>query len=135
LDVDEKKLKMLFRKAGKLCHPDIVSDEHKENATEMMKELNDAYSSRDIEKVKEILYTLENSSEFRVSSDTVENKELLKSKIINIKSKINELNQEVKEIKNKEAIKIMSEYKDLKIYFNKLKKQFEEECLNLKDLL
>ncbi len=136
LDVEEKEdLKKLFRKASKLCHPDIVSTEHKEKATEIMKELNNAYSCRDIERVKEILYSLENSSEFRVFSDTVEDKDLLKSKIQNIRSKIEELDQEVQELKKEEAVQIMSEYKDLKIYFKKLKKQFEEECLNLKDLL
>ena len=136
LDVEEKEdLKKLFRKASKLCHPDIVSAEHKEKATEIMKELNNAYSNRDVKKVKEILDTLENSSEFRVFSDTVEDKDLVKSKIQNIKSKIKQLSQEIKEIKKEEAVKIMSEYKDLKMYFKKLKKQFEEECVNLKDLL
>ena len=136
LDVEEKEdLKKLFRKASKLCHPDIVSDEHKEKATEIMKELNNAYSSRDIEKIKDILYSLENSSDFRVFSDTVEDKDLLKSKIQNIRSRIEQLDQEVQELKKEEAVQIMSEYKDLKIYFSKLKKQFEEECLNLKDLL
>ncbi len=46
-DKDKKELKKLFRKASKLCHPDIVADEFKEHANEIMQSLNDAYSKKD----------------------------------------------------------------------------------------
>jgi len=136
LDEEEKQeLKKLFRKASKLCHPDRVSDEFREKATEIFKELNDAYSKRDINKVKDILSSLESGNEFKVFSDTIENKDLLKSKIVEIKEMIKQREEEIKEIKDDEAVKIMSEHKDLEVYFQELKKQLEEEYENLKGTL
>jgi len=133
LDEEEKKeLKKLFRKASKLCHPDIVYDELRGKATEIMKDLNDAYSKRDIKRVKEILLALKSGDDFKVASDTLEDKNLLKSKIVEIKEMIKEFEKELEEIKHNEAIKIMSEYTDIKVYFDELKKQLQEKYQDLK---
>ena len=136
LDEEEKKeLKKLFRRASKLCHPDLVSDDLREKATEIMKELNDAYSKRDINKVRDILSSLESGNDFKVFSDTIEDKGLLKSKIVEIKEMLKQREEELQEIKDDEVVKIMSEHKDLKVYFEELKKQLEEEYENLKNEL
>ena len=42
-----------------------------------MQKLNEAYSQKDISKVKEILHSLQNGTSFEVSSETIEDKELL----------------------------------------------------------
>ncbi len=82
LNDDEKvEIKKLYKKAARLCHPDIVSDELKEKAHEIMQALNDAYSKKDITKVKEILLKLETGTSFEVSSNSIEDKEILKAKI------------------------------------------------------
>ena len=56
---EQKELKSKYRKASKLCHPDLVSDEQKELATKLFAELSDAYERNDLEKVREILENLE----------------------------------------------------------------------------
>jgi len=129
---EKRELKKLFRKACKLCHPDIVSDELREKATEIMKELNDANSKRDINKIKEILSSLESGEKFDVSSNTIKDKDLLKAKIVEIKEMIKQSEREVQEIKDDESVKIMAEYEDIEIYFNELKKQLEDEYEILK---
>ena len=78
-DEEKKELKSLYKQAARLCHPDIVPDELKEKAHDLMQKLNEAYSQKDISKVKEILYSLQNGTSFEVSSETIEDKELLKS--------------------------------------------------------
>lgn len=47
LNDDEKiEIKKLYKKAARLCHPDIVPIELKEKAHELMQLLNEAYSKR-----------------------------------------------------------------------------------------
>ena len=83
----KSELKKLWKKACKLCHPDIVIDKFKEKAHAIMQALNDAYSKKDIVKVQEILSNLENGLTFEIESDNINDKELLKEKIKQYKKK------------------------------------------------
>ena len=55
----KQELKAYYRKASKLCHPDVVAEEFKKQAEQIFKDLKDAYDSNDLQKVKEILSNLE----------------------------------------------------------------------------
>jgi DNA repair exonuclease SbcCD ATPase subunit len=128
LNDDEKvEIKKLYKKAARLCHPDIVSDELKEKAHEIMQALNDAYSKKDITKVKEILLNLETGISFEVSSNSIEDKEILKAKIEEFKKTIQELKNEIEEIKSDDTFITISSLDDWDIYFEGLKKDLEEE--------
>ena len=131
-DDEKQELKKLFRKASKLCHPDIVSDELKEQAHEIMQSLNEAYSQHDLLKIKEILFSLENGRGFDVASDVIEDKELLREKIKEIREMLANCNIEVNDIKNNEVIQILEDYKDLDEYFSRLKKELDKEYERLK---
>jgi hypothetical protein len=76
---EQKELKVKYRKAGKLCHPDLVSEEQKELATKLFAELSSAYERNDLEKVGEILKNLELGNFFIAKSDAINEKELLKT--------------------------------------------------------
>ena len=134
-DEEKKELKQLFRKASKLCHPDIVSDELKEQAHEIMQKLNEAYSKRDLQTVKEILISLESGNGFDVASDTIDDKDLLREKINEIRNSINQNESEIEEIKEEEAIHIIEEYEDIENYFNFIKEQLQKEYENLQGIL
>ena len=134
-DEEKKELKQLYRKASKLCHPDIVVDALKEQAHEIMLELNDAYSKKDITKVREILYSLESGNSFDISSDSIDDKELLKSKIIDIRETLDVTEQEIEEIKEEEAFSILQEYDDLEDYFSNQEELLESEYEKLKSNL
>jgi chromosome segregation ATPase len=128
LNEEEKaELKKLFRKASKLCHPDIVADELKEQATAIMQQLNDAYSKKDLERVKEILANLEKGIIFDFASDTIKDKELLKEKIKDVRERMDALKEEIEEIKSNESFTIIQETDDLDEYFDKLKSDLQEE--------
>ncbi len=128
LDEEEKKeLKKLFRKASRLCHPDIVVDELKEQAHEIMAELNEAYKQQDIEQVKKILHALENGTHFEVASDKINDKQLLKAKIDSIRKNIEALRMELAEIKEDETYKTLQEIDDLVSYFNGMKELLMQE--------
>ena len=134
-DDEKKELKTLFRKACKLCHPDIVTNELKEKATEIMQSLNDAYAIKNMQEVKKILYSLENGTVFEVSSDSIDNKELLKEKIDEIKNSIYEIDEEIDNIKKDDFYDIMDNYDDVEIYFQDTNDSLQAEIERLRDIV
>ncbi len=126
-DKEQKELKKLYRKAARLCHPDIVSTELKEQAQVIIQKLNDAYAKRDLQNVKEIFEALESGKSFDVASDTIEDKALLKSKIVDIRNTIDKTIQDLDEIKEDETFKIIQEHENIEEYFDEIKSELEAE--------
>lgn len=58
-------LKNFFRQATKLCHPDTVSEEFKEDAHALFIELRNAYDLNNLEKIKQILIDLQRGKYFK----------------------------------------------------------------------
>ena len=132
-DEDIKELKIMWKKACRLCHPDIVTDELKEKANEIMQSLNDAYSRRDINKVKQILLNLENGLVFEVLSDKIDNKEILKSKIEEFRQSIINIQEEIENIKVDDTFKTISNLENWDEYFEKLKNELQAEEIRLEN--
>ena len=132
LSVEEKKeLKMAYRKACKLCHPDIVSDELQEQAIRLIQQLNDAYSTRDLSEVLEILNMLESGGGFDVASDKINNKEILHAKISEMKSKIIQINEELEVIREDDTFQTIQELDNWEEHFTDLKDQLSDEKASL----
>ena len=123
----QKELKQLFKKAAKLCHPDIVVDELKEKAHEIMQSLNDSYSKKDIELVRKILISLENGITFKTVSSDIEDKELLKNKIKEFEENIYDLEKEIEQIKLDETFITISELDNWDEYFEELKSELTKQ--------
>ena len=123
----QKELKDTFRKASRLCHPDIVADDLKYQAHKIMTELNLAKKKKDLEKIKEILHSLQSGMGFEVASDTVNDKELLKNLISNIMDKISLLESEINDLESSETYNTIQEIDDKDEYFNELKTQLDYE--------
>ena len=95
-DLTEEELleiKKKYRKASKLCHPDVVSEDQKELADKLFTELNRAYEQNDLKKVTEILENLKKGNFFVSKSDTITEKQLMKAEIEKLKIRISELQQ------------------------------------------
>jgi hypothetical protein len=134
LNDDEKaELKKLYRKAARLCHPDIVPDELKQQATEIMQKLNAAYQKQDLVQVKSILDSLENGSGFEVSSDSINDKELIKRKIAEYKENIAHIKSEIEEIFHDDTYQTIDELDDWDVYFDELKNDLEIEKEKLEE--
>jgi len=132
LDGEElQELKRLWKKAVKLCHPDIVADHLKDKAQEIIQKLNEAYGKKDIEAVREILYSLENRLSFDVASDTIANKEILRVKIIEIRNKIDEMLHEIEEIKADETFILIQGLDNWDVYFENIYVQLQRQYDNL----
>lgn len=120
-------LKTLFKKAARLCHPDIVPDELKEQAHTIMQQLNSAYSKKDLSEVKKILLSLENGSWFALSSDSINDKELLRAKIDEHRQNIADIKEEIEDIQKDEIFVLIHELDDWDEYFEEAKKELERE--------
>jgi hypothetical protein len=132
LNENEKKiLKDLYKKAFRLCHHDIVDDSLKDQANKIMSELNIAKKKYDLEKIKEILKSLQSDSGFEVASDTVNDKELLKNEISTIKDKISILQNEISELESSKTYITIQEIEDKDKYLNEIKTQLEDKYKRL----
>ena len=126
-------IKKKYRKASKLCHPDVVSEDQKELADKLFAELNAAYERNDLEKVKEILENLEKGNFFINKSDAITEKQLMKAEIEKLKIRINELQQQMQLIKESEAYKTISSIEDWDIYFANTKEKLAEQIQELEN--
>ncbi len=128
---EQKELKQKYRKASKLCHPDVVSDEQKELAEKLFAELSLAYERNDLERVKEILANLEKGNFFVSKSDAITEKQLLKAEIEKLRMRIKDLTQEIQVVKESEAFTTICSIEDWDIYFKETKEKLEKQAKEL----
>lgn len=134
-DEERGELKRVFRRAVKLCHPDIVSEQLKEQAQSTIQELNSAYKKQDLQSVNEILHSLENHMKFDIDSNTLNEIEFLKFKILNTQQKVKETLIDIDEIKNDETYTTIDTIDDWDEYFSQTYNMLKEEYEELKEEL
>jgi len=123
-------IKNLYRKATKLCHPDKVSEEQKEEAEELFKELNNAYKQNDLKKVKDILTNLEKGI-FLNKSDTVNEKAKLLVLVQQLRIKRDQKEEELNMLKGSETYKTIATIEDWDEYFNTTKEKLNNQLMEL----
>lgn len=130
-DEEQKELKASYRKASKLCHPDVVSEEQKELATKLFAELSAAYEKNDMKRVNEILTNLEKGHFFVSKSDVINEKQLLQVEMEKQRMRVKELKEQVQAIKESDTYKTVSIIDNLDDYFAQAKQKLQ---LQLNDL-
>jgi hypothetical protein len=130
-DEQRTELKNKFRKATKLCHPDMVSDEFADDAQKIFVELKQAYDKNDLKRVTEILEDIEKGNFFKSKSETILEKDLLKSTTERLRRQIKIIENEIISIKESETYKTIANIKDWDEYFSILKKKLNEELEEL----
>lgn len=128
-DEEKIEIKKAYRKATKLCHPDIVSNDFKIQAEEIFKELKKAYEENNIKRVKEILDNLEKENLFVNKSESITEKSKLKIEILNLKNKLDKIISEIESVKSSEPYITIIKIDDWDNYF-KIKKSILKEELN-----
>ena len=128
---EQKELKQKYRKASKLCHPDVVSEEQKELADKIFAELNTAYARNDLKRVREILENLEKGDFFVNKSDAINEKQLLKTEIEKLRLRIMELKEQVQSIKASEAFSTITSIDDWEEYFANAKQNLTKQIAEM----
>ncbi len=130
-----KELKYLYRKAAKLCHPDIVADDLKDQAHEIMVQLNAARDNKDLARVKEILLSLESGKGFTLASDAIFNADILQAKIDQLRQDILSIENEITQLKTTDVYSTLIVLADKESYFAELYAKLNAECESLRNRL
>ena len=123
-----------FRTASKLCHPDLIAEELREQAAAIFIRLRKAYMNNDIDEVDSILELLQ-KSENRLAgrTESVTEVQRLRSLLEKLRQECNELESEIIQIQDSRAYKTLMEIDELDQYFDILKKRLQEELQNLQE--
>lgn len=130
---EQKELKEKYRKASKLCHPDVVAEEQKEEAHKIFTELNAAYERNDLKRVSEILESLEEGKTFTSKADTANEKACLQAELERLRNRLNEIIKEITIMKTSETFEKITNIKDWDEYFIQTKQQLQEQLNQLED--
>lgn len=133
-DEQRLELKKKFRKATVLCHPDKFANEPIEiqkQAEEIFKELNDANSKNDLQKVSEILANLEKGILSTSKGDKLTDKDKLRETVNRLRVKVKILETEIITIKQSETFKTIINIDDWDEYFNRTKEKLQRELEEL----
>lgn len=108
LDADtERELKLLYRKACILCHPDKVAEPYKANAQAAFQELQQAYRANDLDGVRKIYEALKSGGTLPTRSKVLREVDALKAAVAEMERKIAAIVCEYNELRESEAVRLM----------------------------
>ena len=134
---DEKKteLKNKFRRATVLCHPDKFANEPIEiqkQAEEIFKELNEANTKNDLQRVSEILANLEKGILSISKGDKLIDKDKLRATVNKLRVKVKILESEIIAIKQSETFTTVTNIDNWDDYFSRIKAKLQQELEDLR---
>jgi hypothetical protein len=132
-DEEKRLLKSKYRAATKLCHPDVVTDELKEYAEIIFRELQIAYEQNNLKKVIEILETLEKGGIFISKSEGINEKIKLKSEVMKLRNKLSTLKNELNLLKETDTYQTIIKIDNWDEYFINAKQKLSFELENLEN--
>lgn len=127
LSTDERnELKRLWRQASRLCHPDVVADELKEKAHQMMVQLNLARQNADLAAIRALLTQLQTGLEPMMASDRLNNLDHLRQKIQQLRIQIDALLKEIAGLEAENAWRLATSLRDKEAYFSEQERALAE---------
>ena len=128
---EQKDIINKYRKASKLCHPDVVDEDQKETAHHIFMELNTAYEKNDLKRVSEILEELQQGKAFTSKADTANEKSILRAEVERLHIRLRELSAAITTIKLSDTFVKILNIQNWDEYFLNTKRQLEEQLNQL----
>ncbi|HEY2452278.1 MAG TPA: DNA repair protein [Scandinavium sp.] len=119
---ERHELKRLWRQASKLCHPDLVDEEMKAEATTLMVRLNQARQRGDLATVRTILALLMQGQQPMMASSRLNDLAPLRQRIAEIRQQIRTLNLELLGLEKESAWQLVTTLRDPEGYFQQQEK-------------
>lgn len=129
---EQRALKAMFRKASKLCHPDLVADEFKAEASLTFIELKAAYKQNNLPRVKEIWQVLEQGERLTQKPELIRDKDQLQAEVNYLGSRIQVIRQEIAQLKQSKAYQKLVNMDDWDDYFDDLKAALQRKINRLR---
>ena len=123
---DQNELKRLWRQASKLCHPDLVADDLKEEANTMMVQLNQAKQRGDVKAIRSLVARLQQGFEPLMASDRLNDLERIRKKMAQVREQIDILVNELAELEKEESWLLVSSLNNMEAYFAQQEKALHE---------
>lgn len=137
-DEEKVELKSLFRKVAKLCHPDVVSKEHRDAAADMFRQLSEAHEGGDLARVRK-LFERASAGLFdtaqEVEADAARKKERLRATIDTIRESIKRTCAGIQKIKESTSYQTMVTHTDWSHLFEKQAELLAQEIESLEATL
>lgn len=131
LSADQRQeLKRLWRQASRLCHPDLVADEFKEKAHQLMVQLNQARQRGDFSAINTLLESLKQGLEPLMASDLIDDLERLRRKISEVRHQIDAMLHELDALEKEESWRLATSLPDKDGWF-KEQENLLSKTLNL----
>ncbi|WP_145578653.1 DNA repair protein [Yersinia alsatica] len=131
LSADQRQeLKRLWRQASRLCHPDLVADEFKEKAHQLMVQLNQARQRGDFSAIHTLLDSLKQGLEPLMASDLIDDLERLRRKISEVRHQIDAMLHELDALEKEESWRLATSLPDKDGWF-KEQENLLSKTLNL----
>jgi hypothetical protein len=124
---DQKRLKSLYRKASRLCHPDKVDEGQKAEATEIFKRLQKANKQNDFAEVEAIYIALKTGATLGDRAMSLSELEQLQSAVTELKVNVDGLRAELSDLMTSDIWVTLTEAKDWDAYFSDKKSQLENQ--------
>ncbi len=123
---EQQELKALYRACSKMCHPDIVAAEFKDEAGDLFARLNAANEKNDITTVKAIFERLHKNM-FTPMSASVSDAQKLHHQVVRMRGKLKDLAIAIYELRKTDIwLKVVS-IDDWDAYFGQIKEQLSAE--------
>lgn len=131
---DQKELKQMYRRGSKLCHPDLVADEHKESASRMFMELRKAYEEGDLLRIRHLVERCEAGlfdSSQGDGDQSERKKQRLRAKIEGIREALGRVRQDIKTIQESNTYQVMIKHPDWQSLFAQQAQLLDQEIEHL----
>jgi cell division protein FtsB len=125
-------LKEMFRRASKLCHPDLVPSEFKAEANVIFIELKTAYEEHNLQRVEEILHLLERGERLACQPARNHDKDKLRAEITYLEKRIQATRQEIETLKQSSTYQKLLNIEDWDEYFDDLKAELQRKINRLR---
>lgn len=130
-DEEQKRLKSRYRQASKRCHPDMVEEADKEKAKAVFNELRDAYQRNDLEQVEKIAGSLDEHGLHEPEPDR-QRVEALRATVEELHTRIDQVEDEIADLRASEAYQVISEVRDIDSYFGMIKQRLQREIRRIR---
>lgn len=122
----QKKLRQLFLKGVKLCHPDVLAEKRKTEGAKVFDKLSRAYHDLDLEEVQQIVNELETGIAFEnIEDDVSDDLDQLQEILLKLKKKWEALLQAVTEVTHDERYIMIHDTELLNRHFEEKEEQLQ----------
>jgi hypothetical protein len=131
---EQKELKQMYRRGSKLCHPDLVADEHKDAASRMFMELRKAYEEGDLLRIRHLVERCEAGLFDSIQGDgdqSERKKQRLRAKIAGIREALDRVRQDIKTIQESNTYQVMIQHPDWQSLFAQQAQLLDQEIEHL----